>query len=668
MYLSIVFLPFIGALSSGLFGRILGTYGACFISTLCVFISMFFSFLAFYEVGLSGSVCHLTLVSWIESDVYCINWGFLFDTLTVVMLVVITTISTLVHIYSISYMEADPHVPRFMSYLQLFTFCMLMLVTADNLVQLFLGWEGVGLASYLLINFWYTRLCANQAGIKALVVNRIGDLGLSLGILTLFYIFGSSDYSVVFSLAPLFTDYFIQILGYEIHALTLVCLFLFIGAIGKSAQIGLHTWLPDAMEGPTPVSALIHAATMVTAGIFLIVRFSPLVEYSKLTLFILTLFGSATCLFAAITGTFQNDLKRVIAYSTCSQLGYMMLACGLSCYQISMFHLFNHAFFKALLFLSAGCVIHAVADEQDMRKMGSMVKYLPLVYSAMLVGSLALMGFPFLTGFYSKDLVIEVAQITNSSNLRLSYWSFSIWASSLAVFFTAFYSIRLLYLTFLNNSNTTQCVLKELHQPSFLMTFPLVVLSTGSVFVGYFMKDLFIGCGTNFWQASIFVLPTHLYTIESEWIDCFVKFIPFFLSTGGILFATLLNNLNAWIYTRFCQNLFIRFFMFNLSKKWHWDKLYNNFIVFPVLGFGYNISFKLLDKGLLELLGPQGFILTFPYFSGKITTIQTGQIHHYLFFIVMGVGILLNFLTPYQFLYFNNHVWGSLLVLLFFYT
>lgn len=668
MYLLIIFLPLIGSLFSGLFGRTLGTYGSCYISTSCVFASMILSWLGFYEVGLSGLVYHMTLIGWMASDTYNVNWGFLFDTLTVVMLIVITTISTLVHLYSISYMEADPHIPRFMSYLQLFTFCMIVLVTADNLVQLFLGWEGVGLASYLLINFWYTRLCANQAGIKALIVNRIGDLGLSLGILALFYVFGSNDYAIIFSLTPLFVDYFIYILGYKIHALSLICLFLFVGAVGKSAQVGLHTWLPDAMEGPTPVSALIHAATMVTAGVFLVVRFSPIVEYSKITLFVLTLFGSATCLFAAITGAFQNDLKRVIAYSTCSQLGYMMLACGLSCYQISMFHLFNHAFFKALLFLSAGCVIHAVADEQDMRKMGSMVKFLPLTYSAMLVGSLALMGFPFLTGFYSKDLIIEITQITNSSNLKLSYWSFSIWASSLAVFFTAFYSIRLIHLTFLNNCTASLVVMSKLHQPSFLMTLPLVVLSIGSIFVGYLMKDLFVGCGTSFWQSSIFILPTHLYAIESEWTDAFIKLIPFLLSMNGIFLAILLNNVNNVTHIYLLQNPIIKFLVFNLSKKWHWDKLYNNLITFPILGFGYNISFKLLDKGLLELLGPRGLILILPDFSEKITRVQTGQIHHYLFFFVVGIGLFLSLLMPHQLLYLDNYVWGSLLILLFFYN
>lgn len=390
MYLLIVVLPLVGTLATGLGGRWLGRKGANVFSTVCVFMCLFFSLIAFFEVGLCGVPCYMSVGTWISSGALKISWGFLFDSLTTTMLVVITSISSLVHLYSIQYMEYDPHCPRFMSFLEIFTFFMIVLVTADNFVQMFLGWEGVGLASYLLINFWYTRLCANQAAIKALVVNRVGDLGLSLGIFSIFYLFGSVDYELVFSLASLYKDYNVHFLGFSINFLTLIGFFLLIGAVGKSAQLGLHTWLPDAMEGPTPVSALIHAATMVTAGVFLIVRCSPIIDLSSNILFLITIIGSSTAFFASIVGVFQNDIKRVIAYSTCSQLGYMVFACGLSYYNISMFHLVNHAFFKALLFLSAGSVIHALSNEQDMRRMGSLATNLPITYSAMLIGSLSL--------------------------------------------------------------------------------------------------------------------------------------------------------------------------------------------------------------------------------------------------------------------------------------
>ena len=416
MYLLILILPLLGSLITGLGGRWLGCKGADIFSIFCILSTTLLSFFIFYEIGFSGIICHIFVSSWISSGILNISWSFLFDSVTAVMLIVITSISSLVHIYSIKYMETDPHRPRFMAYLEIFTFFMLILVTADNLLQMFLGWEGVGLASYLLINFWYTRLAANQSAIKALIVNRIGDFGLSLGILTTFWIFNALDYSTIFSLAPLFENSFFNFLGIKVHSISLIGIFLFIGAVGKSAQLGLHTWLPDAMEGPTPVSALIHAATMVTAGVFLLIRCSPLIEFSPTILFILIIFGSLTAFFAAITGVFQHDLKKVIAYSTCSQLGYMIFACGMSCYDVSLFHLTNHAFFKALLFLSAGSVIHAVANEQDMRRMGALRKFMPLTYSLMLIGSLALSGFPFLTGFYSKDFILELTQSLSYSN------------------------------------------------------------------------------------------------------------------------------------------------------------------------------------------------------------------------------------------------------------
>ena len=406
MYLLIVFLPLISALTAGLFGRFIGREGAKWITVGCIVTTFILSSVAFYEVALAGSPCYFELMTWIDSEMFSTSWGFMFDSLTVVMLVVVTCVSSLVHLYSTEYMGGDPHLPRFMSYLSLFTFFMIILVTADNFLQMFVGWEGVGLCSYLLINFWFARLQANKAAIKAMLVNRVGDFGLALGIFAIFLTFKSIDYATVFAAAPTVIGQTTTFFNFEVDTLNLICLLLFVGAVGKSAQIGLHTWLPDAMEGPTPVSALIHAATMVTAGVFLLARCSPLFEYAPTALVVVTIMGAMTAFFAGTTGLLQNDLKRVIAYSTCSQLGYMVFACGLSGYSIGVFHLANHAFFKALLFLSAGSVIHAMGDEQDMRKMGGLVRVLPYTYAMFFIGSLALMGFPFLTGFYSKDVIL----------------------------------------------------------------------------------------------------------------------------------------------------------------------------------------------------------------------------------------------------------------------
>nr|YP_010199878.1 NADH dehydrogenase subunit 5 [Crassiphycus usneoides]UAD89886.1 NADH dehydrogenase subunit 5 [Crassiphycus usneoides] len=638
MYLLILWLPLLGSIFSGFLGRFLGHKGSSIISVVCVFLSMFLSFIAFYEVGLMGLSQYITLSPWIEVGILKISWSFLFDSLTVTMLMVITIISSLVHLYSLEYMQSDPHLPRFMSFLEIFTFFMLILVTADNLVQMFVGWEGVGLASYLLINFWFTRLAANQSAIKALVVNRIGDFGLSLGILTVFYIFQSVDYFTIFSLSPLFSDYDLNFGGIQVSGLTLIGIFIFVGAVGKSAQLGLHTWLPDAMEGPTPVSALIHAATMVTAGVFLLIRFSPLIEFSCIVLNVLVIFGSFTAFFAGMSGIFQNDLKRVIAYSTCSQLGYMVFACGISCYNVSMFHLANHAFFKALLFLSAGSVIHALANEQDMRRMGSIVKFLPLTYSLMLIGSLALSGFPFLTGFYSKDFILELTQITLNNNLQSMQGAFACWLGNLSVFFTAFYSFRLIYLTFLNSTNAARKNILKSHEPSLLMLTPLIILGFGSIFIGYLGKDLFIGLGTDFWKSSIIILPSNSYFIEAEWLSINLKWLPFILSTLGILLAIIINTskIHLYLYNTFYRNL-----CFLVNKKWYWDILYNRFFVYPILNFGYLVSFKNLDRGFIELVGPYGFSKLIPTWSNLFSKFQTGQLSHYLFFIVFGACIFL---------------------------
>lgn len=660
MYFLILVLPFLGFIMSGLGGRWLGYYGSSVFSTTCIFGAFVFSCIAFYEVGLMGTTCYLIISPWIVSETLNVNWGFLFDSLTVTMLVVITSISTLVHLYSISYMETDPHFPRFISYLGIFSFFMIVLVTADNLIQMFLGWEGVGLASYLLINFWFTRLAANQSAIKALIVNRVGDFGLSLGIFLTFYVFHSLDYLTIFSLTPLLVENFFIFWNFQIHSLTLIGIFLFIGAVGKSAQLGLHTWLPDAMEGPTPVSALIHAATMVTAGVFLMIRFSPLIEFSSLVLATLVVFGSLTAFFASMTGVFQNDIKRVIAYSTCSQLGYMIFSCGMSAYNVSLFHLSNHAFFKALLFLSAGSVIHAVSDEQDMRRMGSLVKFLPLTYSVMLIGSLALTGFPFLTGFYSKDFILELSQSLSNANFKNFNAPFACWLGTMSAFFTAFYSFRLVFLTFLNSTNSSRKFISSIHESTSVMLFPLALLSLGSIFIGYLSKDLFIGSGSDFLKSSILILPEHSSFIEAEWLDLGSKWLPFFISLAGIWISCWFNLISTRL---FLNNNVHKFLCFLINKKWFVDIVYNRLFVFPLLRFGYNISFKNLDRGFIELVGPFGITKLIFVWSAIISKIQTGQITHYLFFTIIG---LMLFLLVLWGLISNFYLLGFYLILLFF--
>lgn len=661
MYLLVLLLPLLGSLFSGFLGRFLGYYGSSLISCFCITISMVFSLFIFFEVSLMNSVIYFTLQSWFCSGLIEVYWSFLFDSLTTVMLIVVTSISTLVHFYSVSYMFEDPHFPRFLSFLSIFTFFMLLLVTSDNLLQMFFGWEGVGLASYLLINFWFTRLSANQSAIKALIINRIGDFGLLFSIFSIFYIFKSTNYLTIFSITPFFMDYHFFLFNFKFHGLTVIGIFLFIGAVGKSAQLGLHTWLPDAMEGPTPVSALIHAATMVTAGVFLLIRFSPLLEFSSITLLILIIFGSLTAFFGSLTGIFQHDLKKVIAYSTCSQLGYMVFCCGLSFYNLSIFHLFNHAFFKALLFLSAGSIIHAISDEQDMRKMGSLINFLPVTYSLMLVGSLALMGFPFLTGFYSKDVILEVSNVYRNNNLFLSLGTFTCWLGNLAAFFTSFYSFRLIYLTFLNNSNFSRVFIFIIKDSSYLILVPLLLLGIGSLFFGYLGKEFFIGLGSNSFNNSFFVFPNNLYFIESEFLDLFLKWIPFFLSLLGVFISSIIN---FW-FLKSRLNLLLKFkiFFFLINKKWFFDFLFNNFLVFPLLNFGYNVSFKNLDKGFIEIVGPFGLSILISRLSFILSKINTGQLNHYIFYLVISFCLII-----FNILVFNFNVFEVIFyfILLFF--
>ena len=634
MYLNIVFLPLLGSLVAGFFGRFIGGRGSGIITIFCVGLSFFLSGLAFYEVGLGGSSTYLYLMPWLESDSFHVDWAFCFDSLTVVMLVVVTFISTLVHLYSTEYMGGDPHLPRFMSYLSLFTFFMLILVTADNFVQMFVGWEGVGLCSYLLINFWFTRIQANKAAIKAMLVNRVGDFGLALGIFGIFICFGAVDYATVFALAPQLSSATLNLFNIEFNALNLIGILLFVGAVGKSAQLGLHTWLPDAMEGPTPVSALIHAATMVTAGVFLLARCSPLLEYCSNALFVISIVGGMTAFFAATTALVQNDLKRVIAYSTCSQLGYMVFACGLSNYSVAVFHLANHAFFKALLFLGAGSVIHAVGDEQDMRKMGGLRRVLPFTYAMMVIGSLALMGMPFLTGFYSKDVILEVGYATYSNASHFAYW-----LGSFAAFCTAFYSIRLLALCFLSEPNGSRSLILSASEGGWPMGVVLGILAIPSIFIGYFGRDLFIGLGTDFWGNALFCLPVNLNIIDAEFMSTSIKIFPLFLSILGGLAS-------FFLYKNYSRNLFVfktslvgrKFYTF-LNRKWFFDKIYNEAITQNLLDFGYHFTYKTIDRGLIESLGPFGLSNLLMDQVNKSRAWHSGYLYHYL--VILGWSNLL---------------------------
>jgi proton-translocating NADH-quinone oxidoreductase chain L len=529
-----------------------------------------------------------------------------------------------------------------MSYLSIFTFFMLILVTSDNYLQLFFGWEGIGLASYLLINFWLTRLAANKAAIKAMLINKIGDFGLALGIMAIFLSFKTLDFASVFACAPYLKETKFIFCNLEFHLLTTISCLLFVGVLGKSAQIGLHTWLPCAMEGPTPVSALIHAATLVTAGVFMMARSSPLIEYAPFALVVITVFGAMTCFLAASTGIVQNDLKRVIAYSTCSQLGSRVFCCGLSSYGVSVFHLMNHAFFKALLFLSAGSVIHALSDQQDMRKMGGLAQLLPYTYGMILIGSLALTGFPFMTGFYSKDVILELAYAKYTVSGNFAYW-----LGSLSVFFTSYYSFRLVFLGILGAPNMYKESIPHIHDAPFLLGAPLVPLALGSIFIGYLFRDLVIGMGTPFWGNALLSLPEHSLLVESEYIPQEVKYLPLILTILGGFIAYLVNLKFSSDTYRFKTTLIGRTIYTFLNKRWFFDKVYNDFIGQGYLRFAYHYSFKLLDKGVIEVLGPLGIIATMKALAKQIRRLQTGFIYHYALLMLVGVLFFVSLLGSF---------------------
>ena len=620
----IVFLPLIGSIISGFLGRILGLRLSHFISCSLILTSSVLSAYLFYMALNGYQTSNQFLFDWINSGAIDASWSLKFDTLTSVMLVVVTSVSALVHIYSIGYMSHDPYQYRFFSYLSFFTFAMLMLVTSDNLLQLFFGWEGVGLASYLLIGFWYEKPSANAAAMKAFVVNRVGDFGFLLGIAVIYIATGSISFDVIFQ----------KINNVNQFTINIACLLLFMGAMGKSAQLFLHTWLPDAMEGPTPVSALIHAATMVTAGIFLVARCSPIFENSDLALSFIIIIGASTAFFAATIGLVQNDIKRIIAYSTCSQLGYMFVALGVGAYQVAIFHLFTHAFFKALLFLGSGSVIHAMSDEQDIQKMGGLYKIIPFTWIMMLIGTLALTGAPLLSGYYSTDAIIESAYASHAFGHEYAFY--------LLVFsalLTSFYSWRLIFLTFHGKTRASQDVLSKAHESPLSMTIPLLLLSIGALFSGFLFSDFFLSYELNgLWGNSIYTHPDNHILEEIHHSPFWVKKIPLVMMIIGFSIATLfyllLKNLPSLLSNKMS---FIYNFLYN---KWYFDELYNFIFVNPLKRIG-NFLWLFFDKKIIDGFGPDGISSLVISISRNVSKIQTGYVYHYAFAMLIGLGFLL---------------------------
>jgi len=696
MYLAIITLPLLGSIVSGFFGRKIGVSGAQLITCTSVILTTLLAIIAFFEVGLNNIPVSINLFRWIDSESLNVLWGFHFDSLTVSMLIPVLIVSSLVHIYSIGYMSHDPHNQRFFSYLSLFTFMMIILVTANNFLLMFVGWEGVGICSYLLVSFWFTRIAANQSSMSAFLTNRVGDCFLTIGMFAILWSFGNIDYSTVFSLAPFINENIITIIG--------ICLL--IGAMAKSSQVGLHVWLPMAMEGPTPVSALIHAATMVTAGVYLLMRTSPLIEYSSTVLILCLWLGAITTVFSSLIGLFQQDIKKVIAYSTMSQLGMMVIAVGLSSYNVALFHLVNHAFYKALLFLGAGAVIHAVADNQDFRKYGGLRQYLPLTYSVMLIASLSLVAFPFMTGFYSKDFILESA-------FGQFYFSGIVvyFIATIGAMFTTLYSVKVLYLTFLTNPNgpivnyrnisaeskfykqlsdihqenryknerysgrwapltkddvANIASVKEFkasgfemfkdkyaHEGDIFMSLPLIILAIFSIVFGYITKDIFIGLGSGFFSDnSIFIHPVHEIMLDTEFaVPTLFKLLP--------LIFTISLSVIAIIYSEFSPKSIIRFKFtrlgYNLfgffNQRFLIELFYNKYITGLILKLGGQTT-KVLDKGSVELLGPYGLEKGLINLSRNIASLDTGVITSYALYIL--IGLIFYILIPYLAIFDNS--------------
>jgi NADH-quinone oxidoreductase subunit L len=627
---AVLFLPLIAALLTGIFVRVIPARLAQLITCGALVASGTCAALVFYDVALLGHAQKIVLLEWMHSGDFLANWVIRVDVLTAVMLVVVTSVSAVVHIYSVGYMSHDEHRPRFMAYLSLFTFFMLMLVTSDNLIQLFLGWEGVGLCSYLLIGFWYKKPEANAAAMKAFIVNRVGDVGFALGVAAIFVIFGSMQFETIFAATPTHANDHMLFFGHSFHAMTLICILLFIGAMGKSAQIGLHTWLPDAMEGPTPVSALIHAATMVTAGVFLVARCSPLFEQSVFAREFVTVIGAVTAFFAATVALTQNDIKRVIAYSTCSQLGYMFFACGVSDYEGGIFHLMTHAFFKALLFLGAGSVIHAMSGEQDMRKMGGIWKKIPFTYAYMWIGSLALAGLPFFAGYYSKDSILEAAYGAASP---VGKFAFTLGIA--AAFMTAFYSWRLLFMTFHGKPRASDDVMHHIHESPLVMLLPLVLLAAGALFSGYVghviehmdLEDL------AFWRGALFVQEGEMHPVP-HWVGL----LPTVMGIVGIALAYVFYIAKPSLPGKVAAT-FPFLYRFSLNK-WYFDELYDAIFVGPAKRLGTYL-WKFWDMQIIDGLGPNGAAWVSAQLGKRTSRIQTGYLYHYAFVMLIGLVLII---------------------------
>ncbi|MAJ15092.1 MAG: NADH-quinone oxidoreductase subunit L [SAR116 cluster bacterium] len=633
MYNLIIILPLIGAILSWIFGNRFSSIPAYIASISCLCLSMVISWIAFYDIAILKNDFAGISFSWINSGDFIALWAFNFDTLSCVMFLVVNTVSAMVHLYSVGYMSHDKSKARFMAYLSFFTFAMLMLVSSNNLLQLFFGWEGVGVASYLLIGFWYNKKSATSAAIKAFLVNRVGDLGFILGLIFIFTYFDTIMFEKIFELSPSMMDTKINFLGFSVNVIEMSCFLLFIGAMGKSAQLFLHTWLPDAMEGPTPVSALIHAATMVTAGVFMVCKLSPLFEYAPNVLSFITLIGALTALFASTIALTQFDIKRVIAYSTCSQLGYMFFAVGLSAYPAAMFHLTTHAFFKALLFLGAGSVIHGLSNEQDMRKMGGCFKKLPVTYILIWIGSLALAGIPFFAGYYSKDMILEVAFASDST---VGYFAFV--CGCIAAVLTAFYSWRLLYLTFHGEYNGSQETYAKIHESPIVMLIPLFVLAFGAVFSGWFFMEMFVGNNWDyFWANSIFILSGNDAIIDAHDVPKWVKLFPIVLAVIGISIATIFYVLIPELPGRMVQSFkFLHNLFFN---KWYFDEIYNFVFVKPIKRFSI-YCWNIIDKKFIDGIGPNGVSSRIFILSKLSSKIHTGYVYHYSFSMFIGLAIL----------------------------
>ena len=647
MYLALIILPILGSIVSGFFGRKIGVIGARIVTCSCVIITTILAIFTFLEVGLNQIPVKIELFRWIDAETLNVKWGFNFDSLTVSMLIPVLIVSSLVHLYSIGYMSHDPHNQRFFSYLSLFTFMMIILVTADNFLLMFVGWEGVGVCSYLLVSFWFTRIAANQSSISAFLTNRVGDAFLTIGMFGILWSYGNLDYNTVFSLTPYYNENIVIIIG--------ICLL--IGAMAKSSQVGLHVWLPMAMEGPTPVSALIHAATMVTAGVYLLIRVSPLIEYSSLVLLLCLWLGAITTVFSSLIGLFQQDIKKVIAYSTMSQLGMMVIAVGLSSYNIALFHLINHAFYKGLLFLGAGAVIHAVADNQDFRKYGGLISYLPLTYSVMLIASLSLVAFPFMTGFYSKDFIIESA--------FGKYYISSIAVYYIAIIgamFTTLYSVKVLYLTFLTNPNGPIVNYKQTdaaHEGDIFMSLPLIILAVFSIIFGYITKDIFIGLGSDFFSDnSIFIHPKHEIMLDTEFaVPTFFKLLP--------LFFTISLSIISILFTEFFPKLLIKFKLsfigYNVfgffNQRFLVEMFYNKYISGLILDLGAQTT-KIMDKGSVEKFGPFGLEKSVTDISNSINKLSTGIVTSYALYILAGLIFYISIL------YLTNNKSDSLLFII----